>query len=483
MKRIKTQLRKLNEIPLNIRVVIGFFLCSLIQRGVSVLATPVFTRLMTTEEYGKYNIFYSWYEIFGVFVSLRVFYGCYAQGVVKFETDKKRFTASLQGLSFTLVAVWLIIIRLFEGPIAQLTNLPAEQLYLMMILIWTSGVFSYWSTYQRTQMQVKALIILTITAALFKQTAGVLAVMWMDNRVTGRILSWVLVEVILYTGLFLRQVWKGRSFFDGKYWKYAVCFAFPLVPHYLSQTILASSDRIMIERLSGSDAAGIYSLGYMISLGMQIVNTALIHTLEPTVYRRIRDGRASELRTMGIMSMCMVAAADLLLIAFAPELVQLFAPSSYAEAVEIIAPVTASVFVMYMYTLFAEFEFYYEKKWTITLTTSMAAALNIVLNALCIPRFGWQAAAYTTLVSYLCYTFLHYRMMCRICRKEMKIKPVYPPAEVFGLTVLVLTLALILHLLSPWFQARLALLGAAGLLLVIRRRTILQNVKELFSRK
>ncbi|MBQ9010011.1 MAG: oligosaccharide flippase family protein [Clostridia bacterium] len=483
MKRIKTQLRKLNEIPLNVRVVIGYFFCSLVQRGVSVLATPIFTRLMTTEEYGNYNIFYSWFEIFGVFVSLRIFYGCYSQGIVKFEADKERFTASLQGLSFSLVAVWLILVRLFERPLVLLTKLSPVHLYLMLILIWTSGVFSYWSTYQRTQMRVRALIILTIVAAFFKQAAGILAVMGMEDRVTGRILSWALVEVILFSGLFISQVWRGKSFFHGKYWKYAICFATPLIPHYLSQTILASSDRIMIERMAGSDAAGIYSLGYMISLGMQIVNTALIHTLEPTVYRKIRDGKAQELRSLGILSMEVVAAVDLLLIAVAPELVRLFAPEAYSEAVDIIAPVTISVFIMYMYTLFAEFEFYYEKKWTITLTTSLAAILNIVLNAVCIPRFGWKAAAYTTLISYLCYTFLHYRMMCRICRQEIKVKPVYPLADVLGLTVLALAMALVLHLLYPWFWARLSLLLAAALLLFLKREAILRKGKELFSRK
>ena len=481
MERIKKQLRKLNGIPLNVWVVIGYFLCSLIQRGFSVLATPIFTRLMTPEEYGKYNIFYSWYEIFGVFVSMRIFYGCYSQGIVKFEADKERFTASMQGLSFALVAVWMIVMRLFDSAFTNLTQLPSVQLTLMLILIWTSGVFSYWSTYQRTQ--IRALIILTITAAFFKQGAGVLAVMRMEDRVTGRILSWVIVEVVLYSGLFIRQIWKGRSFFDGKYWKYAVCFAFPLIPHYLSQTILASSDRIMIERLAGSDAAGIYSLGYMVSLGMQIVNTALIHTLEPTVYRKIRDGKAGELRSIGILSMGVVAASDLLLICLAPELVRLFAPAAYKEAVDVIAPVTVSVFIMYMYTLFAEFEFYYEKKWTITLTTSLAAILNIALNALCIPRFGWKAAAYTTLISYLCYTFLHYRMMCRICRQEMKIRPVYPPAEVFGLTALVLILALIVHVLYPWFWVRMMLLTGACVVLILKRKMILKLGKEILVRK
>jgi hypothetical protein len=64
--------------------------------------------------------------------------------------------------------------------------------------------------------------------------------------------------------------------------------------------------------------------------------------------------------------------------------------------------------------------------------------------------------------------------MCRICRQEMKIKPVYPPAEVFGLTVLVLILALIMHVLYTWFWVRMMLLIGVCVVLILKRKMIVK---------
>ena len=65
----------------------------------------------------------------------------------------------------------------------------------------------------------------------------------------------------------------------------------------------------------------------------------------------------------------------------------------------------------------------------------------------------------------------------------MKIRPVYPPAEVFGLTALVLILALIVHVLYPWFWVRMMLLTGACVVLILKRKMILKLGKEILVRK
>ena len=55
----------------------------------------------------------------------------------------------------------------------------------------------------------------------------------------------------------------------------------------------------------------------------------------------------------------------------------------------------------------AQIEYYYEKTAYISIGTTLAALLNVVLNWICIPKFGYVAAAYTTLVTYFLYFFIH----------------------------------------------------------------------------
>ena len=96
-------LSKYKEIPTQVKAAFWFMMCSFLQKGIAVITTPIFTRLLSTEDYGRLNVFNAWYGILSIFVTLCLSYGVFSQGIVKFEKDKDRFASSLQGLSTTLV--------------------------------------------------------------------------------------------------------------------------------------------------------------------------------------------------------------------------------------------------------------------------------------------------------------------------------------------------------------------------------------------
>ena len=41
------------------------------------ITTPIFTRLLTTQEYGEFNVFNSWLSIVTVFVTLNLYNGVF----------------------------------------------------------------------------------------------------------------------------------------------------------------------------------------------------------------------------------------------------------------------------------------------------------------------------------------------------------------------------------------------------------------------
>ena len=66
MNKIITKYR---QMQLPAKAAIWFLICSFLQKGISVITTPIFTRLLTTAEYGQYNVFNSWFSIVNIFVS------------------------------------------------------------------------------------------------------------------------------------------------------------------------------------------------------------------------------------------------------------------------------------------------------------------------------------------------------------------------------------------------------------------------------
>ena len=125
---IKSVLNRYKSFPIQVKASLWFLICSFLQKGISTVTTPIFTRIMNTTEYGQYNVFNSWLSIASIFVSLSLTGGVYAQGLVKFEKDRNVFTSSLQGLTLLLVAVWMVIYFIFHDFWNQLFTLSSVQM-------------------------------------------------------------------------------------------------------------------------------------------------------------------------------------------------------------------------------------------------------------------------------------------------------------------------------------------------------------------
>ncbi|MBQ8969782.1 MAG: polysaccharide biosynthesis C-terminal domain-containing protein, partial [Lachnospiraceae bacterium] len=97
-------------------------------------------------------------------------------------------------------------------------------------------------------------------------------------------------------------------------------------------------------------------------------------------------------------------------ITVAPEALMILAPRAkdYWIAKYVVAPVALGTLAQYFYTNYVNVELFYKKTPIIAVSSCIAALLNYLLNAFFIPRFGYIAAAYTTLASYVILMLLHY---------------------------------------------------------------------------
>ena len=135
---------------------------------------------------------------------------------------------------------------------------------------------------------------------------------------------------------------------------------------------------------------------------------------------------------INLMTYAMVA-----LILIAPEVVKILANESYWEGISIIPPVVLANYVIFAYSLYVNIEHYYKKTPYITVNTIIAAASNIVLNFIFIPRYGYIAAAYTTLASYFISFVLHTRYAKKLEPNLYPLKRfLYPLIELLAVTIL-----------------------------------------------
>ncbi len=476
-------LSKYKKSPEPVKASMWFVLCSFLQRGVSMLTTPIFSRLLTTEEYGQYSVFNSWLELITIFVTLKLGYAVFMRGLVTFKDDRKRFTSSLLGLSTTSIIIWLIIYLLFHDFWNHLLGLDTILMICMFIMMWSTVSFNFWSAQQRVDYKYKKLVALTLIVAIAKPVMGIGAILiFSDNKVEARIISLAVVELVAYAGLYFRNMFQGKTFYNKKYWQHGLKFNIPLIPHYISTVVLNHSDRIMINWLIGASEAGIYSLAYTISQIITTINTAINNSLHPWIYKHIQDedyksiGKNSNILLLGVASL------NLCVVLIAPEVIGLFAPPAYYGAIWIFPPVAIAGYFMFMYGFFIDFEFYFEKtQWT-TYVSICGAALNLILNYIFIPIFGYIAAGYTTMICYLLFTIGHYIIMKKIIKEKIGDIQIFQTNILIGISALFIVISFCFMACYNYPIVRYGIILVVAILVIWKRSAII-SYAGLFLKK
>lgn len=472
---------KYKVIPIHIKASFWFMVCGFLNQGVSLLTTPIFTRLLTTSDYGQYSVFNSWQGLISVIVTLNLYAGVFTQGLIKYSEEKNQFASSLQGLCFTLVLIWTGVYSLFHSTFNAITKLTTVQTIAMIVIIWSSAVFYFWSAKQRIELKYRLLVIITVCVTFLKPALSIFLVLHSEDKVTARILGIALVNLIFYTVFFFSHLRQGKQYFSKKFWAYSLRFNLPLIPHYLSLIVLASSDRIMISNIVGAVEAGIYNLAYTLSQIMQIFSNAILQTMEPWLYKKIKDKSVKDIETIAFPTFVLIGGLNIALMLFAPEIIRLFAPNSFGEAIWIIPPVALSVFFQFFYTFFAVFEFYYEKTKYIMAATTVGAVINIIFNYIFINLFGYMAAGYTTLFCYIMFALFHYVFMRKMCKDFLENVVVYNDKKLIKVTAFVCAASLIVLISYTSIVLRYSLIIVSLLMILLNRKKLKGFTEEMLS--
>lgn len=481
MNSILKLVNKYNELSIQIKATLWFMLCLFLQKGISFIATPVFTRIMNPSEFGAYNVWLSWFGVASVIVSLNLFCGVYTSGIIKFSEDRKNFSQSLVSLNLLLCILWFVIYLVFNRHIDALLGCTNIQMMFMIFLIWTSSVYSFWASEQRVDLKYKHMVFVTLLLSVSKPIVCVFFVLNSNDKVTARIIGIGITEAVICTPLILHYLRKDCTFFNFKYWKYALFFNIPLIPHYLSQVIITNSDRIMISYFASNMSAGIYSLGVSVSQVFSVFCTAFFMSVEPWLYKKLKTQDIGNISNVAYTLFIIIGVLNLMLIVMAPEAVMIFAPVEYHDAFWLVPPLACGIFFTFQYTFYAVFEFYYKKTHLIALATFTGAFINLLGNYLFIPIYGYQAAAYTSFFCFIVYAVMHYAFMRVLCIKNFG-KNIYNFRIILAISVIFICLAFLITFCYPFEYLRYFLFVVMCSLMILNKKLFFKFKYFVFSR-
>ncbi len=378
----------------------NYFFADVAIKAMGFVSIPIFTRFLTEEEYGIMSVFYANVPIFIVLLSLGT-YSSVSRYCYENKDDFKEFLGTnlvLLGIIISITTSFFLIIR---GKIYDLLNLPYP---LPLLIVFVSILSIIYSIYLQTlypQRQSKKVAITNISYSYTGLIIGIfLTLILHNNRYMGRIIGSIVTGLIFSVYFFYLLLPKINLSFRKKHIIYIFSYTLPLLVSSLSDQILGQFDRIMINSIIDSKAAGYYSIGYNIGMLTLLIIGAIQLSIGPDFFRYMKDRNLEKLDKLVDRMFSFVFIFGLGLILFGENILFFLSdPKFYAGAL-VIPPVVAGYIFYGLFAYYSSYISYIKKNIYLTITTLIAGLTNIILNIIYIPKFGFVAAAYTTLVSY-----------------------------------------------------------------------------------
>lgn len=425
---MKNNKEKKNEM---LHATIWYLVCDFVLRGVSFITMPIFTRMMTTGEIGRYSILSSWISVLSVVVTLNL-----VQSVFLAKYDYKErfedFISTVAILGMISATICYLLILPFREQVSDLLGLDVYALDIMMVHLIFCQMSGVLLAKYRSKLEYKKSVILTLGSTALITTSAIVCTLLFKDSLRGRIYGTYIPTIVLNIFIFLFVLYRSKAF-KKEYCKYALAICLPLIIHNLAGNIMHSSDRVMIGKICSDEDAGLYGVSYTCAMFANVLRNSMNTAWNPWVFDKLSDEKTGDIKKASYMYLLAFFVLCMGIIGLAPEILLIIGGTAYKSAVYVVPPVVAAYMFSMVYSLYAGIEQYYKKQKYFALVATICAGLNIFLNLVFIPLFGYIAAAYTTLASTALECFLHYLNV-----RKMKMDGIYNTR--FNLIIIMLML-------------------------------------------
>ena len=189
---------------------LAYLICNIIQKSITFLTLPLFTRLLTTTQYGQYNIYTSWSAILSIFTTLNLPYGTFGRAMVKFDNDRDGYICAVQTLCTVLSLLFILIYFPFNGYLVKIVKLPMSIILIMVGEILFSTSIQFWFGKNRFEFQYKNVVLVTISMALISPICGLIFVLNSEEKGYARIIGFAVITMMFGLVIYIRNYIHGR---------------------------------------------------------------------------------------------------------------------------------------------------------------------------------------------------------------------------------------------------------------------------------
>lgn len=378
-----------------------------LSKGIVFIMLPFYVRLLTKQQYGDYSNMMSWINlIFATCMMNLQFLIIKSQNMHKEEVPKYLINSYYAIIS--VLAVFALPIIIFRNQLSFI--LQMDNFTLAVVLIYSTFVpmFYLYQAYLRSTFKLKEFVVINILITVLSASFSVLFLYLVksENRYFYFVLTQTL-PIISFGMYYLIRVFIVERSISKRHLSEAFSLGLPMIPHLLAITILSKIDRIMITAIIGSEATANYSVAYNLSLVVSTFSIALNNAFMPWLIKQLSENKIKSIKNAILIQVLFIFFITIGISIVAPEVMIIWAGRKYAEVIYIVSPIMIGVLFTHIYTIFYNIEIFHNEKKILVISSITAAIFNVVTNYIFIYMFGYEAAAYTTLISNLLLLVLH----------------------------------------------------------------------------
>ncbi len=396
MEKIKSKGR--HEVKLPFKAGIWYTASSVITKGISLLTTPVFTRLMSAAEYAVYPLYISRMGILSALGGVEALGTALLVGMQKQSGKKDIMVRSAILLESTIIAIICILYFTFSGILGASGIIDGRLSLIMFMQVIFDGGIGMVLLKWRYEYKFIPVFLTNVLSSVLSAALAVFITERLSLGGEGRIIALLWVSAAAFA-IALAGVRPKERLTDRESLRYLTARALPLIPQGLGTALLAGADRIMILRFYGAEELAKYSVAHSVGVAICFVSAALLMALRPWILRRLHAKEETAVRQAIDTCVPLLCIAVMAIICITPEAMRFLAPANYSEA-SIAAVATAlSVLPSFLSTVTATGLVYHGKSSRALLPVLTGVGVNIFLNALLFRYLPYTIAALSSLAA------------------------------------------------------------------------------------
>lgn len=394
-------------------------------KGLVFFTIPIFSRLLSTADYGTYSTFTSYEGILFVIIGL-AFNSSYRSAWYRYGQYLERrnyysYVSTTMLIIICSTLFWITITTLFGKNIGNILGLDSISVFLLILYSAAMAILACFNAHIGLQYDYKKFIKISFCNAISNILFSILLIctFFSKKRYIGRMVGTTVPAVLVAIYIIYMFFKKAKPEMCKEYLSWGLKYSIPIIPYGIGLVLLGTFDRIMINKMVGAEAVGIYSFAYNIFALVNVTSNSLDNVWSPWLFEQMNNKKYDIVKKQAIKYIFLMLIFSSIVILVGPEIVKLIGAKEYWNASYCVIPIVAGGYFSFLCTLPISVEYFYEKTKFIATGTIIAGIVNIILNYIFIKKYGYIAAAYTTLITYMIYSILHYIIARYIHKKSL----------------------------------------------------------------